>query len=342
MPAQPLSTGVVQGAFITPSPTPTATATASPSARPAVSAAARFATAAPAHARAVAFANQRLYAESDTPALQQAHEWQASRPADAGRMAKLAAQPQVKWLGDWNPDPYEEANEYINAAQQSHTWPVLALYNLPGRDCDSYSAGGAASDSAYQAWIRRVAQAMNQRPVIIILEPDAVPELDCFNAARQTAVLALLRNVVTTLKQDRQAHVYLDAGNTTWQSAATMAGRLTQAGLAQADGFALNVSNFIPTADNLRYGAQLSSLAGGKHFVIDTSRNGRGSNGQWCNPTGRALGQTPSTATGQPLADAYLWIKSPGESDGECGRGEPAAGKWWPDYALGLAVNAGY
>jgi endoglucanase len=340
MPAQPLSTGMVQGVFVTPTPTPTpiAPATASPRAHHSIPAKAVPTLIVP----AVAFANQPLYAEPDTPAAQQVHEWQASRPADANRMAKLAAQPQTKWLGDWNPDPYAEANAYLSAAEKSHAWPVLTLYNLPGRDCGSYSAGGAANDTAYQAWIRRVAQAMGQRPVIIVLEPDAVPELDCFSPSRQPAVLSLLRNAVAVLKQDRQAYVYLDAGNTTWQSAATMAGRLTQAGLVQADGFALNVSNFIPTAENLRYGGQLSGLVGGKHFVIDTSRNGRGSNGQWCNPVGRALGQAPSTATGQPLADAYLWIKSPGESDGECGRNEPAAGEWWPDYALSLAVNAGY
>ena len=34
-----------------------------------------------------------------------------------------------------------------------------------------------------------------------------------------------------------------------------------------------------------------------------------------------------------------LWIKTPGESDGEC-HGGPAAGAWWPTYALGLARRA--
>ncbi|MGH3927116.1 MAG: hypothetical protein ACRDTT_30325 [Pseudonocardiaceae bacterium] len=35
--------------------------------------------------------------------------------------------------------------------------------------------------------------------------------------------------------------------------------------------------------------------------------------------------------------DAFLWIKEPGDSDGSCRPGEPAAGAWWPDYALTLA-----
>ena len=33
--------------------------------------------------------------------------------------------------------------------------------------------------------------------------------------------------------------------------------------------------------------------------------------------------------------DAYLWIKDPGASDGQC-NGGPAAGQYWPQYALGL------
>ena len=54
---------------------------------------------------------------------------------------------------------------------------------------------------------------------------------------------------------------------------------------------------------------------------------------------GRALGEPPNTQTADPLVDAYLWIKSPGESDGTCKDG-PAAGVWWPEYALGLAQRA--
>jgi endoglucanase len=99
------------------------------------------------------------------------------------------------------------------------------------------------------------------------------------------------------------------------------------------------------------------------HFVIDTSRNGVGpwappaypDPQDWCNPPERGLGLTPTADTGNPLLDAYLWVKIPGESDGECTRGlgpagetvdpewnliDPAAGQWFPDMALDLAQNA--
>lgn len=56
-------------------------------------------------------------------------------------------------------------------------------------------------------------------------------------------------------------------------------------------------------------------------------------------PGAGPLGVEPTTQTGHPLVDAYLWIKTPGESDGECGGG-PRAGQWWAEYALGLSRMA--
>ena len=144
-----------------------------------------------------------------------------------------------------------------------------------------------------------------------------------------------------------QADVYIDAGNVTWNPAAEIARRLELAGIDRATGFSLNVSNFHTTEDTTAYGHDISAAIGadgGTPFVIDTSRNGNGpwesdDPESWCNPPGRALGATPTTDTGDDLVDAWLWIKTPGESDGEC-RGAPPAGVWYPEYALELARNA--
>lgn len=120
---------------------------------------------------------------------------------------------------------------------------------------------------------------------------------------------------------------------------------LKRAGIERADGFALNISNYQTTAENTKYGKKLSAMVNGKPFVIDTSRNGNGpapggdDPENWCNPPGRALGNPPTTKTGDPQIAAYLWIKRPGESDGTC-KGGPKAGTWWPKYALGLAEGA--
>lgn len=118
-----------------------------------------------------------------------------------------------------------------------------------------------------------------------------------------------------------------------------MAARLQQAGIAMADGFSLNVSNYIATADNIAYGTRLSALVNGKHFIIDTSRNGLGTAKDWCNPRGQALGVAPTFNTGNPKVDAFLWIKQPGESDGTC-QGGPTAGSWWTQMAVELSRAA--
>ena len=137
------------------------------------------------------------------------------------------------------------------------------------------------------------------------------------------------------------------SGSIACYKACTVISRLAQAGVARARGFSLNVSNFDTTASETSYGETIATdLHEATHFVIDTSRNGDGPDTSsedeptWCNPPGRALGTSPTTHTGNPLVDAYLWIKQPGQSDGSCRPGEPRAGQWWPDYALELAGGA--
>jgi endoglucanase len=143
------------------------------------------------------------------------------------------------------------------------------------------------------------------------------------------------------------------------------------------------------------YAANMGTSVATTHFVIDTSRNGQGPNdmtsfagapfdqpadvvaklasGNWCNPPNSGVGLRPTTRTGTPLLDAYLWVKTPGQSDGQCdaaggvrawdyslftqpgwpttaaaqqvfdplwGINDPAAGAWFPQQALALAQEA--
>ncbi len=125
-----------------------------------------------------------------------------------------------------------------------------------------------------------------------------------------------------------------------------------------ADDPALNTSGI-----DLRYSNMLGGVEPTARYVIDTSRNGQGpweppaypDPQDWCNPPDRGLGRAPTVATGEPLVAAFLWIKTPGESDGECTRGlgpagettdpewgmiDPGAGDWFPEMALQLAANS--
>lgn len=288
-----------------------------------------------------------LYVDPESSPAQQARRWAAdpARSGDRALIQRLAAQPMGVWLTDDASGPLRAARTARAADRRGRT-PVFVAYNIPGRDCGLYSAGGAADGARYRRWVARVAAAIGARPAIVVLEPDAVSQAAAGTCGGQQAGarLGLLRDAVRALGRNPNTRVYLDAGNADWIPPRRMAPALRRAGIAQADGFAVNVSNFETTASSTAYGERLSRLVGGKPFVVDTSRNGNGpyadgSSEDWCNPPGRALGRTPTTVTGRRLVDAYLWVKIPGESDGTC-RGGPPAGAWWPEYALGLISAA--
>lgn len=281
---------------------------------------------------------KRLHVDPNSPARKQAKEWERSRPEDAARMRRIADQPSALWLGNWTRDIRREVDRAVTTITGTGALPVFVAYNIPNRDCGQHSSGGASSAGAYRTWIRSFASGVRRRDAVVILEPDALAQLDCLSGAQKSERLALIREAVQVLGA-QGASVYIDAGHARWHSAPEMASRLKQAGIEHARGFALNISNFHANPLNVRYGEQLSRLVGGKHFIIDTSRNGLGTATDWCNPRGQALGVEPTTQTGHPLVDAYLWIKTPGESDGTCGGG-PQAGAWWAEYAIELSKMA--
>ena len=215
---------------------------------------------------------------------------------------------------------------------------VLVAYNIYNRDCGSYSAGGASSPQAYRNWIDGFASGIGNSKVAVVLEPDALAH-NCGASNPSDNTLSLLKYAVDRLSARPNAYVYIDAGHPGWLSASEAASRLRTAGIAQAAGFALNVSNFHSTQNNTTYGKQVSSQVGGKPFVIDTSRNGLGNpDGQWCNPTPRGLGPKSTSNTGDSAVHAWFWIKRPGESDGTC-NGGPSAGQWYESYAQHLYSN---
>jgi endoglucanase len=283
-----------------------------------------------------------FYIDQASKARKTADAWRATRPTDAEQIEKIASQPMAKWFGSWN-STTSIRNDVANAVAAitgGGSVPVFVAYNIPQRDCGGLSGSNTLTVDGYRTWISEFARGLGQAPAVVILEPDALAAMACLSPADQDTRVSLIKYAVDQLRSNGQAKVYLDAGHARWQSASTMAARLTAAGITSATGFSLNVSNFITDADNVAYGEQLSKLIGGKHFIIDSGRNGLGPTAdmQWCNPEGRAIGRRPTTQTGHALVDAYLWIKTPGESDGAC-NGHPASGAWMPEYALGLAVR---
>ena len=354
--------------------------------------------------------------------------------ADANLIKQMIQMPQAVWFTSGTPKTVmQDVRNTVERAADKGTVPVLVAYNLPFRDCSQYSAGGAASLDDYLAWIDGFAAGIGDYKAVVILEPDGLGIIPfntdlggnlewCQPAGADPATAASDRYAafnaaVDRLKQQPNVSVYLDATHSRWLGAGDAAKRLVTAGVERADGFFLNVSNYQPSEQLVKYGSWVSKCiwfatkgswgighydwcasqyypanvddfstwtltdqwyannvesqswvpypgdAGLTHFVIDTSRNGQGrwippaglpagDPQDWCNPPDRGLGYLPTANTGQPLVDAYLWLKIPGESDGQCyrwttgpldplrGIQDPPAGQWFPDMALELAHNA--
>ncbi|MFE4464467.1 glycoside hydrolase family 6 protein [Oerskovia sp. NPDC056781] len=285
-------------------------------------------------------------APSAHPDMQSVHAAAALRTSAPDAPAALDVVSEAGaslWVGDWFTPAEAEAlvRDHARAANEAGRTGVVTVYAIPARDCGSFSAGGLTPEE-YPAFAQAVADGLRGTRTAVVLEPDALPDLGA--CPEQGDRAGLLRQATAALA-DAGASVYLDAGNSAWVDAPTMADRLRQAGIDDARGFATNVSNFRATADERAYADRLAALLGTR-YVIDTSRNGLGPLGDgpldWCNPAGRALGEKPGAVDDGSALDAYLWVKVPGESDGECGRGDPAAGTFWPEYAIGLVERAGW
>jgi endoglucanase len=265
--------------------------------------------------------------------------WARNNPGDsrAARIqSAIGARPIARWFGN-DPAIGGTVASYVGAADSNHKLAVLVAYNLPGRDaCGGQSAGGAGSVGAYRTWIASFAAGIGTHPAVVVIEPDALGDFNCMS---QTAIqdrLGMLTYATQKFQEKApNTFAYLDGGNAGWVPAATMASRLDSAGVRNVRGFSLNVSNYYTTGQSVSYANAVNAALGyAAKFVVDTSRNGNGSNGQWCNPAGRKLGVPAQVGGG---AEMLLWVKTPGNSDGQCGIAPTTpAGQFNPDLAIRL------
>jgi len=257
------------------------------------------------------FRDARLSVDPDSEAAR----WQ--RRTGAAWLDPITDAPQARWIN--SPQDVAALPELLAAARRQAAVPVLVAYWIPNRGC-SRNREGAPTAADYDRWIGRLVHVLGDTRAVVVLEPDAIPA-DCFDAARA----ALMARTVRRLSAAGHA-VYVDAGHARWKPTGETADRLIAAGVADAEGFAVNVANRQSTKDSAGWGRELSDLIGNRPFVLDVSRNGIGPppddphrDDEWCNPDHQALGPRPTTRTGLPGVDALLWIKRPGESDGQCG-----------------------
>lgn len=237
----------------------------------------------------------------------------------------------------------------VDQASATGTIPTLVMYNIPKRDCGDYSSSVASTSADYRAWVDAFVQGMGSRKAIVVVEPDGLSVTRCLDAAQLAQREADIK-YATTHAAAQGSFVYIDIGSPNMGSgtAGGQADRLIASGVAAADGFAVDVSQYQTTAIETAYANSIATAVqqklGGdkKHYVIDTSRNGRApQDNQWCNPPWAGLGAKPTAQTGNALADAYLWVHGASGSDGPC-NGCPSSGRYCEAFALQLAQNASW
>ncbi len=249
-------------------------------------------------------------------------------PGEArNQLEKVAMNPSAFWIGG----APEVAGSIARRA--AGAYPVLVLARLAHGECPGRGAE-PAPDSEYAAWLQALLDSLEGRPAALVVEPGVL------YSSCPTDMRPLIAEAVARISEHPELAVYLDGGRAVWDES-EIAPVLERANVAAATGFAVNIGDFETTRDSIAYGRELSARLGGKPFVVDTSRNGRGPASSRCNPPGAGLGERPTTATGEASVHALLWIKAPGESDGECGQcaGIPL-GQFCSNYALELARNA--
>ncbi|TMW55465.1 hypothetical protein Poli38472_010347 [Pythium oligandrum] len=271
-------------------------------------------------------------------------------PEAAFAIAELEKHGIATWYTD-----REGAGDYVATAKQivaqcpSSSRLSIVVYGLPDKDCEAGESriGTRNKNSGmYQEFVSQLQQAVGDRKVLYVVEPDAVGLLASGGCATQLGYKENVATAISTLSKNPNADIYLDVGHWMLSSpsdlsnVASIVRSLMTAG--RIKGISINTSNY-------RSNSELSSLCGNFRnamsgtdlkCIIDTSRNynGPSSQNEWCNYKGAGIGKVPTSDTGDANIAYYVWIKPPGESDGSCaGRSSDAmvstsAGGFFLDY----------
>jgi len=265
-------------------------------------------------------------------------------------LAKIALRPKAKWFGAWIPtrDIGSKVRGYIANATGGDpdvlvSMTVFRMVPWEQETCERLPTRNERQQ--YHRWIDRFAAATGHAHAAIILQPDGPFALCAPHGSRLPS--RMIADAARRFAELPHASVYIDAGASDWpkDDPATAATILERAGIEHARGFALNVTHYTSTAENIRHGAAVVAELARRgiedvHFVVSTAENGRpfhfdeyrGShpnNAKVCDtPRERkcvTLGIPPTTRVaaarwGLPddarelaarYVDAYLWIGRP-------------------------------
>jgi hypothetical protein len=204
--------------------------------------------------------------------------------------------------------------------------------------------------SNFDRQINEMVQGIGRRPIVLLLEVDAIGSSRCMEANGALGEwLKDLRFEVDKVSKLPHAVAYVEAGYSDSNPPGYTARALKAADVHKIRGFFTNDTHLNWAIDEVHWGNRVARLVGDTHFVVNTAQDGQGpklnpnpvtqGNEDLCNPPGRGLGRRLDTSTGYANVDAFMWTHVPGNSSGAC-RGGPAPGTFWPARAIDLASRA--
>jgi endoglucanase len=272
--------------------------------------------------------------------------YRAARGENRRLLGMIALEPRVRWFGKWYGDPEAAAREYIQSSTggRGDVLSQLAVFRLDPWEGDAcHSLPTAAQQASYKQWIDAFAAGIGSARVALILQPDLPFEL-CVPHHSQLP-MQLVSYAARAFSALPHTSVYIDAGAADWPSVPEAVSMLRGAGVRYTRGFALNATHYDSTQHEIMFGQRIArGLAAahipGRHFVINTSDNGRPftyqqyhgpdfDNAAVCRtPASQrcvTLGIPPTTNVASPkwglsaqarraaarLVDAYLWFGRP-------------------------------
>jgi hypothetical protein len=288
-------------------------------------------------------------------------------------LGRLALQPVATWLGWENPvrEVRAQTAAMVAAAQNGNPNALteLATFELHPWEApkstgqDTPTVRGSWNVKSDETWYRNMAAGIGNARALVIVQVD-LPVARRIISSQPGQIDTYAARV---LSANRHTTVYIDGGTVGWGTPTQDAALLIQNGIRYARGFALDDTDYDPTAKEDVFGAQvIAALAKrgvkGKHFIVNTDENG-----QPYKPyqvPGRAINDTPmchghiqtvcqrlgippttnvassrwhlgatASTDARRYCDAYIWAGQPWEIDN---------GPYVQQYALWLAENGEY
>jgi hypothetical protein len=199
-------------------------------------------------------------------------------------LAKVALQPRARWYGSWlsTAEMREKlamdiADEQADIGNPNVMVPMAFFRQFPGHERNRDIPWTMADRRAYRGFYDAAAAAIGDAHALIILEPDLPATLKGWRPDIRARLVTYAARKLSALPHTT---IYLDAGASDWIKPEDQAALLDSAGIRYVRGFAESGTHYTSIGDNIERGretlAELAKLGiTGKHFVIDTSDNGR-------------------------------------------------------------------